>query len=372
MTLLGLAVLGLLVAFVAWNQAVRQIAVPRLTADVRATRGSVPFGSRVELLIHIENPTRVPCPLVQCRIPLPAGLDLPEADAARLGSDRSRTFGEKAVAFSVSLGAREAVTVHVGLIGSERGRQAVQVLKLRVSDGFTVMRDEESYPLRLSVIVHPRRLAPIGRRLPLMLLGATASQQKLTPTSVDWVDLRDYQPGDSVRDVAWMISARRGNLIVMERDTARHQQLVVVTSVRVSSVPWEARDDFADHVYETAQALIEEAALKDGECLLFADGYWGDGRGRVMRHQVLRLDGGWTAHNRLEAGHILGTLSSHSSVTLDRLLAEVRRTLPSPTRVVVVADFVDDAARRAMTRLGRDGHQVDVVRTIAAEGAAPM
>ncbi len=104
--------------------------------------------------------------------------------------------------------------------------------------------------------VHP---AP-ARELRLPMSGSTVvragSRARRSPTGSEIAGLRQWQPGDPAARVHWRASARRNQLVVMERDDNQQQALLVVLG-RV-----ETGDRFELAVARTAATAV--AALRSG------------------------------------------------------------------------------------------------------------
>lgn len=361
---LWLAILGVVSAILAWSGLVRRVVAPRVEASMAAEPSSIPFGYTAHLIIRLRNASALPCPLVTGRFTLPPGLDLVTADGApdphRRGRGLLPSDGQP-ISFALALGRRQQATLSFWVQGSSRGRHAIQHLALEISDGFTLHREVKTFRVFVPVTVHPRHIRPRSTRVQENLLGTLTSYRKLAPTSVDWVDLHPYRVGDPVRDIAWMASARRGELIVMERASSMSHLVVLVVSVRISAYTWQVHAEHADRIYEQALAFLEKLSRDGALCHLYSDGYWGDGWKKPMNHLVLRGDGIWSPRVRQQAGHIFGSLSAYPSVPLAQILAEVQRAVNPPARILLLTAYVDEELQLKVKDLRRRGYQVERV-----------
>jgi uncharacterized protein (DUF58 family) len=101
---------------------------------------------------------------------------------------------------------------------------------------------------------------PPAPPLPLPMSGSTlaraGSRTRVSPTGSEIAGLRQWQPGDPAARVHWRASARRNQLVVMERDDNQQQALLVALG-RVETV-----DSFELAVARTAATAL--AALRSG------------------------------------------------------------------------------------------------------------
>lgn len=344
-----LAAFSVVAALAVWVQLVHRFVAPRILTEVGCPRSSIPFGQTATITVTLRNPTRLSCPFVRCRLTLPDGLSL-VADNGRV------------VSFSLPVGAREKITVSFEVAGVRRGRHPMHGMTLDIMDGLTMHRETRYISFFVNVTVHPRRIP--ARRVvpPPSLTGSSPSRLRLSPTSVDWIDLRPYEPQDSIRDVAWAVSARRGELVVLERAHARNQLVVLVASVRTSSYMWEQNARFADRVYETAFAMIKEWSARGVPVWLYGDGFGGGSAHPSGSRLLIRGAGSWAASFCQRTGHVLGSLSTNAAVPVTRILGEIERTVIHPARIVLLSGYEDDAMKRKIRALRGKGHEVDVMR----------
>ena len=372
---LPLVVLALVATLVTWVQVVSRVVAPRIHVDLACSKTSIAYGTTTELAVTVRNPTRFPCPFLKCTIPLPDGLSvIAQAKAPtsnpREGKPSSATPDAEEVrpnesattSLILSVGPLESVTVRFRVKGLRRGRHPVQRVSLDVSDGFTMKSVTKSFAFFVIITVHPRRIDAKRSETALNQWGPRTSPTKLSPTSVDWVDMRPYAMGDSFRDIAWMPSARRGELIVLERSSTMNQQAVLIVSVRSSEWLWASNGAFADQVYETTFALVEALSRQGVHLLLFCDARQPSAKTSRDRHLVFQEDGIWTPRLAERVGHRLGSMPASPSVSLGEILADVERRVSSPTKIVVLLGYEDSAIRHHVNALARRGHSVDVIK----------
>lgn len=338
----------LILALGAWVLLIRRVVAPRIDARVSCIDSSVAHGTETEVTVMLRNPTYFPCPFVTCELQLPLGL-------------RTVTQKEGRVSYTVALGRREVVQIHIPVTAVKRGRHHIHELTLRVADGFTMYRDSKQVDVFSTVTVHPRRIQTRPAHARFSQLGLLTSTRKLAPTSVDWIDMHSYQIGDSIRDVAWMTSARRGELIVLDRAVSMSQQVVLLASVRVSAVAWEVSEARADLVYETAFAMMEEMTRRGVQFLFYCDAYWANERRKARTSWVLRGDGVWSPRIRRQTGHVLGSLSISCATSVTAIFDEIERAVAHPARIVFLTGFVDPATQQRISAMKRRGDQVDLV-----------
>ncbi|RIL12100.1 MAG: hypothetical protein DCC75_01075 [Proteobacteria bacterium] len=143
-------------------------------------------------------------------------------------------------------------------------------------------------------------------------------------------DLRDYQPGDEVRNIHWKASARSQRIYVKSYEEDRRVNILLVIDVSASTSFGAPRSKHLKAL--EFSALVSALALKNGDKLglcLFADGvqeFISPKASRVHFHKVLY---------HLNNPQVLKRVSD-----LDAALAQLRKLELRQSIVFIVSDFI--------------------------------
>ncbi|WP_049999010.1 DUF58 domain-containing protein [Halococcus sediminicola] len=154
-----------------------------------------------------------------------------------------------------------------------RGEHRLGPLALTVTDVFGLLSKTFEYPKRTPVLVYP----PIEDLASGGVLGGPVEH---TDQRERFDELREYVPGDSLRDVHWKSSAKRDDLVVMEFDGTRE-----LTGVSIAA---EATAGHADAM-ASAAASVAVSLLDAGLAvsLYYPDGEIERAGGEPQRERVL-------------------------------------------------------------------------------------
>lgn len=110
---------------------------------------------------------------------------------------------------------RGTVVVEAGPKAIRRGVARLGPVRVSSAFPFGLTRKSVTSVQEQEVILRPAPAALMnGRVLGRATEGASSAWAKPSRQGQDFFSLRDYQPGDSVRSVAWKVSARTGELMV--------------------------------------------------------------------------------------------------------------------------------------------------------------
>ena len=132
--------------------------------------------------------------------------------------DRS-TLPDYAVNRVVAVGGNAAVTWRTRGICRQRGLFIIGPWTVAMSDPFGFFRLEQTYAVEQSILVYPR----VAILPPLQLprggaSGRARATRKALESEITVASVRHYAPGDSLRRIAWGVSAHRDALMVREFD----------------------------------------------------------------------------------------------------------------------------------------------------------
>lgn len=163
---------------------------------------------------------------------------------------------------------------------------------------------------------------------------------------VEYADIREYVPGDSLRTVNWRVSARRGRLHVTDRLTDRSADVVVLIDAypQPSGPATTATERSARGAAQLVQSVLQRGD-RAGVVLLGSAPRWL--APDIGRHQFYRL---------LDAVLDAGEWHSHSSSAL-----APRAAMPPNAIVVAFSTLMNADFGLALTDLRRRGHPVLVV-----------
>ena len=104
-------------------------------------------------------------------------------------------------------------------------------MRIRKGDPFGLVRHEKELADRITVFIHPRtvRLDTLNAGVPRDLEGQPSGQ--IVDDDLDFYGLREYEPGDDVRNVHWLSSAKTGTLMIRQYEATRRTDTSVTISV---------------------------------------------------------------------------------------------------------------------------------------------
>ncbi|MCY0876676.1 MAG: DUF58 domain-containing protein [Firmicutes bacterium] len=352
----------LIVALLTWSNLWVRWVLPQISAEMTTDSTSIAHGEAFNVHITIRNTARLPAPYVHCEVLLPQGLSLVPLDEA--------TDQNKPLAVALSLKSREVVTVTFRLYGIRRGVHRLHEFRIKLSDGWTPKRHDLTLQFYRQITVHPALISHTGtaERDP-QPLGTVTRMRKWYATSLDWVDMRPYQPGDSLRDVAWRTTARRGELIVLERaDTQTPDALVIVNVQTQATYHLGTTIATVDEVLEDGYWLTRELLQNGARVSLYTNAIQ-YGKKKSAHPRFLTITGPLAKATDHKLGHALGQLSPYAFFSFARLIEIARLTERTPTRVIVVTAYEDADSARQLAELRKMGHTV-AVHHLTDAGAA--
>jgi len=334
-------------AMLAWDLLVLIAAVldgarlPRANklAAMRSWSNAPSLDSQTEIELTIENQGSV---IIQCRLID----DLPSA---------LRDAAAQQEMIRVSSFPRVPASVRYRIEPQERGDCTTGQLYIRYRSPLGLAERWAKAPLQQTVRVYPALRT--GEEQQIFLARSRQIDLQLRQTRQrglgrDFESLRDYRPGDDMRDICWTASARRGNLITRQYQTERSQPVWIVldcgrlmrsrvvaapgTKAAMPLAPGSLREHSKlDHACTTAVALAQLALFSGDRVGLLA-------YGQTIQQRL--LPGRGAAHLR-QMIELLAQLRAESSEA-DHLRATTLLGRLQPRRSLIL--WVTDLAETAM------------------------
>ncbi len=122
------------------------------------------------------------------------------------------------MAFAAHVGRGKAVVVEAVVCPERRGDATFRALRVTSAFPFGVLRKSVIFAQEHSALIRPEAAAPPAHALRRALSQSEhgAMSRVRVGRGVEYLGVREYTPGDSMRRIAWRNSARTGELLVRE------------------------------------------------------------------------------------------------------------------------------------------------------------
>ncbi len=198
---------------------------------------------------------------------------------------------------------------------------------------------------------------------------AGAYRSRFRGRGVDFLESRNYQPGDDIRNMDWRVTARTGRAHTKVFQEERERPVLVVLDAS-PSLYFGTRQRLKSVAAGQMAAAIAWAAIRRGDRIggfLFAPG----------RHRELRPAGGRRGAMRMIQGLVdwlvPGQPESVESEPMSAALERVRHTVRPGSLVVIISDFfsMDEDCNRHLSRLRQHNDVIGCQVLDAAEYRLP-
>lgn len=210
-------------------------------------------------------------------------------------------------------------------------------------------------------------------RLPMRQAAASALagayRSRFRGRGVDFLESRNYQPGDDIRNMDWRVTARTGRAHTKVFQEERERPVLIVLDAS-DSLYFGTRKRLKSVVAGQLAAAISWAAIRRGDRIggfLFSPG----------RHRELRPAGGRRGAMRMIQGLVdwLEPREAHAagSERLSVALERVRHAVRPGSLVIVISDFfgMDEDCNRHLSRLHQHNDVIGCQVLDAAEYRLP-
>jgi len=211
-------------------------------------------------------------------------------------------------------------------------------------------------------------------RLPMRQAAASALagayRSRFRGRGVDFLESRNYQPGDDIRNMDWRVTARTGRAHTKVFQEERERPVLVVMDAS-PSLYFGTRRRLKSVAAGQMAAAIAWAAIRRGDRIggfLFAPG----------RHRELRPAGGRRGAMRMIQGLVdwlqPRQIDSDQNEPLSTALERVRHAVRPGSLVIVISDFfgMDEDCNRHLSRLRQHNDVIGCQVLDAAENQLPL
>ena len=137
-------------------------------------------------------------------------------------------------------------------------------LNIRKGDPFGLVRHEKALAERITVYIHPNiaRLNTLNAGVARDLEGQPSGQ--IVDADLDFYGLREYEPGDDVRNVHWLSSAKTGTLMIRQYEATRRTDTSMTLDVNPQDYVSQEEFEMAVSVHASlgVQCLKQDRPLQ--------------------------------------------------------------------------------------------------------------
>ena len=137
-------------------------------------------------------------------------------------------------------------------------------LRIRKGDPFGLVRHEKALAERITVYIHPNivRLNTLNAGVARDLEGQPSGQ--IVDDDLDFYGLREYEPGDDVRNVHWLSSAKTGTLMIRQYEATRRTDTSMTLDVNPQDYVSQEEFEMAVSVHASlsVQCLKQDRPLQ--------------------------------------------------------------------------------------------------------------
>ena len=300
---------------------------------IELARANVVVGGELHASVRVENSAARP--------QLPAVAELPVGEALH----------ELTVPL---LGPHQVVELPVAVPATRRGVVAVGPLTVARRDPLGLLRREMTWRDRHLVHVHPRTTPLPANSAGLVRDLEGQPSRRLTESDLSFHAVRDYMPGDSVRNIHWKSTAKTGSLMVRQFEESQTARVAVLFDARREEY---ASDDEFELGVSVAASLSLQAVREGRE--RFVVSAWTPGRLRPSVDALEELPSR-TPVEMLDSWAELQAV--HESLPFEALARNLAESGRSLSIVIVVTGSVPEVTRmrRASISFPPDVHVLGV------------
>lgn len=148
----------------------------------------------------------------------------------------------------------------------KRGQYQVSSAAITAGDLFALSRKSRQVDLNCQVTVYPRLLEQEFDLPSSRWQGDVTVRRFIQPDPFLVAGIRDYMPGDAMRDVHWAATARTGSLKVKQRDYTADPRLMVLLNVQMTEEQWGDLMEYEQEIIEQGIRLAATLCVKAVEC----------------------------------------------------------------------------------------------------------
>lgn len=187
----------------------------RLHGTIELPNDRVRVGDAVPIAITLENNAAAPSARTQATVKLTPQAADGSGTAAGIAATASSRASE--INFAVHpLAPHSRFEKTVTAVAARRGVLTVGPVLIRRGDAFGLIRNEHLAAPGQRLYIHPHAVAlpPIEAGITRDLEGSPTSD--IVDDDLSFYGLRDYQPGDDVRNIHWLSTAKAGHAMVRQ------------------------------------------------------------------------------------------------------------------------------------------------------------
>lgn len=243
-----------------WKRIFRNLWYRELDTDLTFTDSTVYAGEEAQLTEVITNRKRLPLAAVEIGFRIQKGVRFLDAENI-VTSD----YVYKRDIFS--LRGMEAVTRRYHLECLKRGRYQISQVMLRTWSLLHLTQYEYEVPKSDELTVYAKRTDVSGiLSLCDTILGTMESSGKLYEDPFVFASIREYSPGDPMKNINWKASAKTGGLMVNTFSSVRSECFFVFLDVEDGGI-WK-EEELLETSISTAATLCEKLIRKGQEIAL--------------------------------------------------------------------------------------------------------
>ena len=347
---LGALVLGAGGAARLWSRlSLEQVEYRRELSEHRAF-----VGERVRVTMHLVNDKVMPVPWLEVRERLPDDAPVVESRTSPAG-----TPGFVYLTRTTALRAGDRIEWPLELRAITRGYHRMGPARLTSGDLFGLFEREEYHGGEETLIVYPRTYALDDLGLASARpFGEHRGGSRIFPDPIRVVGVRDYIPGDPLKQIDWNATARAQRLQSRLYEPSREHAVIVAVDVMTLEHTWEGSDPvLLERAVVVAASIARDAFERKAAIGLLSNGALPDADQPVRIGPGRRPD---------QLARVLEALAGANPFAMHPLSAELERhgeALSLGAAIVVVAALMPPDLAAALARLRAGGHNVHVVKT---------